>query len=314
MAGPKLTLVTRTQGNNSALKDGAVKPKTFEPEFLEVDPIIAAFRRMVRGNEFDICEMAITTYICARAHGKPMTAVPVFIVRAFHHGAILVNSKAGIKSPKDLEGKRVGVNRGYTVTTGVWARGVLQDEHGVDLGKITWVLSGDEHVAEYKPPKNVVPIEPGKKMEDMLASGELVAAIGADVKHPDVEPLIPNALEAGLAGLRRGGHYPINHTVVIKNELIEKYPALAADVFEAFAEAKARYLQRLKAGSIEKPTAIDNLHRKVMEITGDPLPYGIAPNRNVIEELIGHALKQGIITKKVTVDELFAPTTRMLTA
>jgi 4,5-dihydroxyphthalate decarboxylase len=313
MAGPKLTLVTRTQGNNQALKEGTVKPKTFEPQFLEVDPIIAAFRRMVRGNEFDICEMAITTYVCARAHGKPMTAVPLFIVRAFHHGAILVNTKAGIRSPKDLEGKRVGVNRGYTVTTGVWARGVLQDEYGVDLSKVTWVLSGDEHVAEYKPPKNVVPIEPGKKMEDMLVSGELVAAIGADVKHPDVKPLIPDALDAGLAGLRRGGHYPINHTVVIKNELIDKYPTLAEDVFNAFVESKQIYLDRLKNGKIDKPTEVDKLHHTVMQITGDPLPYGIAPNRNVLEELIGHALKQGIITQKVTVDELFAPATRTLT-
>ena len=224
MADLKLKTVTRTQGNNQALKDGTVKPKTFEFEFEEVEPIIAAFRRMVRGNEFDICEMAITTYICAKAHGKPMTAIPVFIVRAFHHGAILANTKAGISTPKDLEGKRVGVNRGYTVTTGVWARGVLQDEHGVDLSKITWVLSGDEHVAEYKPPANVVPIEPGKKMEDMLASGELAAAIGVDVKSPDVKPLIPNALEAGLAALRQRGHYPINHTVVIKDELLAAHP------------------------------------------------------------------------------------------
>src|SRR5437870_5682509 len=187
MAGPKLKTVTRTQGNNKALKDGAVKPKTFEFAFEEVDPLIAAFRRMVRANEFDICEMAITTYICAREHGKPMTAVPVFLVRAFHHGAILVNAKAGIKSPKDLEGKRVGVNRGYTVTTGVWARSVLQAEHGVDLSKITWVLSGDEHVAEYRPPANVVSIEPGKKMDEMLASGELAAAIGVEANSPDVK-------------------------------------------------------------------------------------------------------------------------------
>src|SRR3990170_3266995 len=181
MAGPKLITVTRTQGNNQALKDGTVKPKTFEFDFVEVDPLIAAFRRMVRGNEFDICEMAITTYICAKAHGKPMTAVPVFLVRAFHHGAILVNTKAGIATPKDLEGRKVGVNRGYTVTTGVWARSVLQDEHGVDLNKITWLLSGDEHVAEYKAPSNIVPIEQGKKMADMLVSGDLVAAIGVDV-------------------------------------------------------------------------------------------------------------------------------------
>jgi 4,5-dihydroxyphthalate decarboxylase len=308
----KLKTVTRTQGNNRALKDGTVKPKTFEFEFEEVDPLIAAFRRMVRGSEFDICEMAITTYICAKAHGKPMTAVPVFLVRAFHHGAILVNSKAGIRTPKDLEGRKVGVNRGYTVTTGVWARSILQDEHGVDLRKITWVLSGDEHVAEYRPPANVVPIAPGKNMGEMLASGELAAAIGVETGSPDVQPLIPNALEAGLAALRARDHYPINHTVVIKDELIAKHPDLAADVFNAFTEAKRRYLDELKAGRIEKPTAVDDVHRRVMAITGDPLPYGIAPNRKVLEELIGHASIQGIITKPVTVDELFAPGTRDL--
>jgi 4,5-dihydroxyphthalate decarboxylase len=312
MAGPKFKTATRTQGNNKALKDGEVKPATFEFAFEEVDPIIAAFRRMVRGNEFDICEMAITTYICAREHGKPMTALPIFLVRAFHHGAILVNTKAGIRTPKDLEGKKVGVNRGYTVTTGVWARGILQDEHGVDLSKITWVLSGDEHVAEYKPPANVVPIGPGKNMNDMLVSGELVAAIGVEIDHPDVGPLIPNALDAGLAALRRDGHYPINHAVVIKDELIAKYPDLAADVFNAFAESKRLYVDRLRAGAIDKPTAVDKVHQKVMEITGEPLPYGVAPNRRVLEELISHALKQGIITKPVTVDELFAPSTRSL--
>jgi 4,5-dihydroxyphthalate decarboxylase len=236
----------------------------------------------------------------------------VFIVRAFHHGAILANTKAGIATPKDLEGKRVGVNRGYTVTTGVWARGILQSEYGVDLSKITWVLSGDEHVAEYRPPANVVPIAPGRKMDDMLASGELAAAIGVDAKSPDVKPLIPDALEAGLAALRRNGHYPINHTVVIKDELLAKYPDLAADVFNAFAEAKRLYVERLKAGQVDKPTEVDEMHRKVMAIAGDPLPYGIAPNRKVLEELIGHALSQGIIGKPVTADELFAPATRGL--
>ena len=304
--------VTRTQGNNQALKDGSVKPKTFAFEFVEVDPLIAAFRRMVRGLEFDICEMAITTYICAKAHGKRMTAVPVFLVRAFHHGAIAVSANAGIRTPKDLEGRKVGVNRGYTVTTGVWARSILQAEHGVDLSKITWVLSGDEHVAEYRPPPNVVPIEKGKQMADMLASGELAAAIGIEASSPAVKPLIPNALEAGLAALRRNGHYPINHTVVIKDDLLAANPGLAADVFSAFAEAKRRYVERLKTGNIDKPTKEDEVHRRVMEITGDPLPYGIAANRRVLDELIGHAVTQGIIEKPVSVDELFAPGTRDL--
>jgi 4,5-dihydroxyphthalate decarboxylase len=256
--------------------------------------------------------MAITTYICAKAHGKPMTAVPVFLVRAFHHGAILVSAKAGIRTPKDLEGKKIGVNRGYTVTTGVWARSILQDEHGVDLSKVTWVLSGDEHVAEYRAPANVVPIEKGKNMGEMLASGELAAAIGVEANAPDVKPLIPNALEAGLAALRQRGHYPINHLVVIKDELIAKRADLAADVFDAFARAKRHYVERLKAGKIEKPSGVDEVHRRVMDIIGEPLPYGIAPNRNVIEELIGHALTQGIITKPVTAEELFAPSTRAL--
>ena len=312
MTALKLKTVTRSQGNNQALKDGTVKPRTFAFDFEEVDPLIAAFRRMVRGNEFDICEMAITTYICAKAHGKPMTAVPVFLVRAFHHGAILVNAKAGIRTPKDLEGRKVGVNRGYTVTTGVWARSILQDEHGVDLSKITWVLSGDEHVAEYRAPANVVPIGKGKDMGDMLASGELAAAIGVEMNSPDVKPLIPDAREAGLAALRQRGHYPINHTVVIKDELIAQRPDLAADVFDAFARAKRRYVEDLKAGKIDKPTEVDQVHRRVMEITGDPLPYGVAPNREVIEELIGHALAQCIITKPVTADELFTPSTRTL--
>jgi 4,5-dihydroxyphthalate decarboxylase len=310
----KLKSVTRTQGNNRALKDGSVKPKTFAFDFVEIDPLIDAFRRMVRGLEFDICEMAITTYICAKAHGKRMTAVPVFVVRAFHHGAILVNTKSGIAQPKDLEGKRVGVNRGYTVTTGVWARSVLQDEHGVDLSKITWVLSGDEHVAEYKPPKNVVPIEKGKKMADMLASGELVAAIGVEIEHPDVKPLIPNALEAGLSALNARGHYPINHTVVVKDELLAAHPGLAADVFSAFAESKRRYIEKLKTGQIEKPTAVDEVHKKVMAITGDPLPYGVEPNRRVVEDLIGHAVTQGIIERPFRLEELFAPGTLDLTA
>jgi 4,5-dihydroxyphthalate decarboxylase len=313
MAGPRLKTATRTQGNNKPLKDGVVKPKTFEFDFEEVDPIIAAFRRMVRGNEFDVCEMAVTTYICAKEFGKPMTAVPVPLLRAFHHGAILVNSKAGINSPKDLEGKRVGVNRGFTVTTGVWIRGILQDQYGVDLSKITWVLSGDEHVAEWKRPANVVPIEAGKDIGEMLASGELAGAIGVESKSPDVKPLIPNGQEEGLKALRERGHYPINHLIVIKDELIAKYPDLAADVFNTFAASKKVYMDKLKAGQLEKPTEQDKMHLKVMEITGEPLPYGVEPNRKVIEELIGYALKQGIITKPVTVDALFAPSTRTLT-
>jgi ABC-type nitrate/sulfonate/bicarbonate transport system substrate-binding protein len=314
MAKLKLKTLTRTQGNNQALKDGSVRPRTFDFEFEEVPVLVDGFRRMVRGLEFDIAELAITTYICAKAYGKRFTACPIFLVRAFHHGAILYNTNSGVRTPKDLEGKKVGVNRGYTVTTGVWARGILQDEYGVDLSKITWVLSGDEHVAEYQPPPNVVPIEKGKKMAEMLASGELAGAIGIEVDSPDVKPLIPNALEAGLAALRSRGHYPINHLVVVKDDVLREHPELAADLFGAFAEAKQLYLGRLKTGLIARPTGVDKLHQRVMEMTGDPLPYGVEPNRRVLEELIRHAVAQRIIDKPVAVEELFAKGTLDLTA
>jgi 4,5-dihydroxyphthalate decarboxylase len=282
-----LTTVTRTQSANAALKDGTVRPMGVELELVEVDPLIKAFRQMVRERAYDVCELAFTTYLCAKEHGKRFTALPVFLVRGFHHGAIVAN---GVRDPKDLEGERVGVNRGYTVTTGVWARGVLEEEHGVDLGKVTWVLSGDEHVAEYRPPSNVVPLEPGRELADLLAAGELAAAIGVD----GFEPLIPNAAEAGFEALRTRGHYPINHLVVVKDELLGHAPA----IFAAFEEAKNHYLESGR---------LDPLHEQVAAITGsDPLPYGLEPNRATIEELIDHALRQGILTRKPDVDSLFA--------
>jgi 4,5-dihydroxyphthalate decarboxylase len=258
---------------------------------------------MVRGLEFDISEMAITTYICAREHGKAFTALPIFPMRAFHHGAILHNVNAGVVSPRDLEGRSVGVNRGYTVTTGLWARSILQHEYGVDLNRITWLLSGDEHVAEYQPPKNVVSIEPGKKLEEMLVAGEIPAAIGVQVDHPDVKPLIPEPRAAGFRALRERGLYPINHTVVVRNDLLTAHPELVADIMEAFTTAKARYLTRLPAVAAESPD--DAFFARVADVIGDPLPYGVEPNRKMIEAVIGHALEQGILTRRVSVEDLF---------
>jgi 4,5-dihydroxyphthalate decarboxylase len=311
----QLRTVTRTQGNNAALKDGTVKPRGFDFDFEEVPVLIQAFRRMVRELEFDVCEMAFTTYLCAKEHGKRFTALPIFLVRGFHHGAIVRNMEAGVGEPKDLEGRSVGVNRGYTVTTGVWARGILADEYGVDLDRVTWVLSGDEHVAEYRPPPNVVSVEPGKGLAEMVATGELPAAIGVDVDDPAVTPLIPDATQAGFEALRRSGHYPINHLVVVKDELLEANPNLAPSVFDAFAEAKRLYVERLRADAIDEPTAADRMYRRVLEITGaDPLPYGVEPNRATIEELIDHAVSQRILDRRPAVNSLFAEGTLELSA
>jgi 4,5-dihydroxyphthalate decarboxylase len=306
---PTLKTALVTRGHTAALKNRTVEPRTCRLEFEEVPQIIQAFRRMVRGLEFDVTEMAITTYLCAREHGKRFTAIPVFPMRAFHHGAIVCNTTAGIRSPKDLEGRRVGVNRGYTVTTGVWARAILQHEYGVDLRRVTWVLSGDEHVAEYRPPANVIPIEPGKTLEDLLLSGEVPAAIGVQVRHPDVKPLIPSAAEAGLASLRERGLYPINHTVVVKDDLLAAHPGLARDLFEAFVAAKRPYLEQLAAGTLAAPSADDGVFRRVMEVIGDPLPYGTEPNRQTLEAVIRHAGEQGILRRQPALEDLFAPGT-----
>ena len=313
MANPKLSTVTRTQGNNQAVKDGSVMPATANLVFEEVPVLVDAFRRMVQGLEFDVCEMAFTTYLCAKAHGKPFTALPVFLVRGFHHGAILVNTEAGIARATDLEGRRVGVHRGYTVTTGVWARGILQDELGVDLDRVTWVVSGDEHVAEYRPPANVVPMAPGAALADLVGTGELAAVVGADVDRPTVAPLFDDPVEAGYAAFRQRGLYPINHLLVVKDDLLHAYPDLGADLFDTFARAKRRYVERLGAGDIADPTATDLMYRQVMDMTGeDPLPYGVEPNRLMIELLVDHAVRQRILEHALAVEDLFAEGTQQL--
>jgi 4,5-dihydroxyphthalate decarboxylase len=307
MDRPLLKTALMTRGHTKALKDGTVRPRTFDFAFEDVPTvpaIVNAFRRMVRGLEFDISEMAITTYLCARAYGKAFTAIPVFPMRAFHHGAILHNVNAGIRTPKDLEGRRVGVNRGYTVTTGLWARSILQHQYGVDLSRITWVLSGDEHVAEYRPPANVVPIEPGKNMEEMLIAGDIPAAIGVQVDSPAVKPLIAHARDAGFAALRERGLYPINHTIVIRNDVLAAHPGVARDLFDAFDETKRGYVARLAAG--HGGDADDQFFKGVMDAIGDPLPYGIEANRSMIDAVVGHAVEQGIIPRRVDVEELFA--------
>lgn len=314
MDAPALSIVTRTQGNNLALKSGDIAVRGFSLKFEEVPVLVQAFRRMVRGLEFDICEMALTTYLCAREHGVRFTALPIFLVRAFHHGAILCNANASLNDPKELEGKRVGVNRGYTVTTGVWARAILQEEYGVDLGNITWVLSGDEHVEAYQAPHNVEPLATGQSMQESLLAGDLAAAIGLSSDHPDIRPMIENPLEAGLAAYKSRGHYPINHLVVIRDDVLEANPGLAVAVFNAFAESKNIYMEKLRDKTLEIPDNTDHLYSRMLSIGAEPLPYGIAPNRQVLEELIAHATTQGILKKPSDVGSLFAADTLELIA
>lgn len=296
-----------TYPHTKGLKDGSVAAPGIRLDHVEVSPITGAFRRMCRGLEFDLCEMAITTYLTARAYDKAFTALPVFVLRQFHHSPIAYNVKSGVASPRDLEGRKVGV-RAYTVTTGVWVRGILATEYGVDLDKVTWVVVDEEHVQEYRKPANVLE-RPGANLGEMLAKGELAAAIGAgQADSPDVKPLIPNAREAEAAWYRKTGIYPINHTVVVKDSLLRADPTLAPRLFTAFTEAKAVLLGQLASGAPRSPDAQALAERRTV-VGDDPLPYGLVRNRPAIEAVIQFARDQKILPKKVEPEAMFASNT-----
>jgi 4,5-dihydroxyphthalate decarboxylase len=301
-----LNMPTRDYGLMRQMKTVSVLNDDIHMAYPAFDDILVAVRRMVREMPFDICEMPFTTYVCAKAYGKKFTALPVFLTRNFHHWAIFCSTTAGIETPKDLEGKTVGVSRGYTVTTGVWARGILAREYGVDLSKVHWAATDDEHVAEFKQPPNVAYDFMGRELKDLFASGEIVAAVGAvegDVAN--VRPLIPDAVEAGFASYRKTGIYPVNHAVVVRDELLEQYPTLAADLFQALKTSKEAYFANIdRSGEL---SAEDALTVQLEEgLGGDPFPYGIEPNRKGLEALTENAFDQKITSRKYSVEELFA--------
>jgi len=288
-------------GHTKALKDGKIAPAGVSLQFEEVTPIIGAFRRMCRGLEFDVCEMAITTYLCAKANDLPFTALPVFLVRAFHNGAVQINPGAGVASPKDLEGKKVGV-RAWTVTTGVWAKDILQNEFGVDLEKVDWVVADEEHVLQYKTPANVT-FQQGANLGEMLASGELAAAIGIPKVESDaVKPLVENPGAAQAEWYRKTGVFPINHTLVVKDELLAANPALGKALYDAFKQARDEYVAGLASSTDEADAGM----KRTAALVGDPLPYGIDANRKAMEAIIAAATSQHILTAKTAVEDVFA--------
>ena len=302
-----LKTAVATYAHTKGLKDGTVTAPGIQLEHVDVTPITGAFRRMCRTLDFDVSEMAITTYLTARAYGKPFTALPVFVMRQFHHAPIVYNVKSGVVSPRDLEGKKVGV-RAYTVTTGVWARGILATEYGVDLDKVTWVVVDEEHVREYEKPSNVME-RPGANLADMLVKGELAAAIGVGkVESPDVKPLIANAADAEAAWYRKTGIYPLNHTVVVKDSLLQADPALAPRLFQAFKDAKAIFLEELSSGAELSGDARALAQRRAV-VGDDPLPYGLARNRKAMDAVIQFARDQKILPRRVSPEEMFAKNT-----
>jgi 4,5-dihydroxyphthalate decarboxylase len=303
--------------HTSAVRDGSVPIEGVEAEIITVTPQVAAFRRMVRQVEFDVCELAPTTYIIARAYGAPFVALPIFVWRRFHHGGLLVRPDAGIRTPKDLEGRKVGV-RAYSVTTGVWTRGILIDEFDLDSSKVTWVVDDEEHVTQLKLPANVVHAPDGTSLAAMMASGELAAGFqgnagvgrtgaptgGWQTVEADYPDLFPNAEELDAAWYRRTGIYPMHGTIVVKDSVLKEHPWVAASLFTAFSRAKNEWLAKL---DVRPPdNASDTKYAALRAIVGhDPLPYGIEPNRATISALEETAFKQGLTPRRLRLDELF---------
>lgn len=303
--------------HTAAIRNGTIPIEGVEAEFVTVKPQIGAFRRMVRDVEFDVCELAPTTYIIARAYGAPFVGLPIFVVRRFHHGGLLVRADAGIRTPKDLEGKQVGV-RAYSVTTGVWTRQVLIDEFGLDSSKVTWVVDDEEHVTQLKLPANVIHAPAGSSLADMMAKGELAAGFAAaagigrtgaptggwqevEADYPD---LLPNAAELEADYYARTGIYPMHGTIVVKDSVLAEHPWIAQSIYKAFDQAKQEWLARLDAG--QATTDGDKKYLALRKIVGhDPLPYGLQENLKTIEALEATAFKQGLTPRRMKIDELF---------
>ena len=320
MADQPLKIAIGTYGHTRAVKDGSVPIAGVNAEFVEVVPIIAAFRRMVRDLEFDVCEMAPTTYMIARARGAPYIALPIFVMRRFHHGGFVTRPDSGIKVPKDLEGKKVGV-RAYSVTTGVWTRGIFVNEYGLDSSKVTWVVDDEEHVTTLQLPANVIHAPAGKSLASMMASGELQAGFtgpagigragpptgnweqGGQQPAQVYPELIPDAAKVEAEWFKRTGIYPIHGTIVVKTEAMAKNPGLARALLDAFTTAKQPYLASLKRGEGHAPE--DERYRSFAPLMPDPLPYGLSPNKASVEARITYALQQELIPSRPAMSDVF---------
>jgi 4,5-dihydroxyphthalate decarboxylase len=319
---PRFKIAVADYGHTRSIKSGAVPIKGVEADFVQVVPIIGAFRRMVRDVEFDICEMAPTTYMIARALGAPFIALPIFLMRRFHHGGFVVRPDAGIKAPKDLEGKKVGV-RAYSVTTGVWTRGIFVNEYGLDSGRVTWVVDDEEHVTALELPPNVIHAPPGKSLQSMMKSGEIQAGFtgpagvgragppvsgwdkaAASANDADSYPeLIADAEQVEADWYRKSGIYPIHGLIVVKDEHVTRYPWLARSLMDAFVAAKEPYLEELKRGQGDKLE--DKRYRTFLSLMDDPLPYGMTANRPSIEALVTYSLQQQLIPSRPRLDHVF---------
>ena len=310
---------------------GAVRPEAIDLHFLPLPPV-QAFNRMLRG-EFDSSEMSFSSYVIRAAMAKrggdplPFVAIPVFPSRTFRHGAIYVNTAAGIGGPEDLAGRRIGVPE-YNMTAAVWARGLLKDEYGVTPESIRWTTGGltsagrKAMLAQEVPGVDIVH-EQDRTLDEMLVAGDLDGLIApqpppAYRNHdPRVARLFQDVTAAEQAYCRKTGLFPIMHTLVLRRDLYDRHPWVAASLYEAFDKAKNNCLARLAE---EEPAPVSYpwsaaLGRTVREIRGDDFwPYGVEPNRAEIETLCRYTHEQGLAPLRLAPEDLFAESVARLSS
>jgi 4,5-dihydroxyphthalate decarboxylase len=262
-----------------ALKQGRIASTYVAFDFADVPLPHTAFKRVVRDLEFDIAELSITTFLMAKAAGKPYKLLPAVVLGRMQHARLVHNAARGALAPEALPGRRVGV-RSYSVTTGMWLRGVLAEDYGVDCDRINWVTFEDAHVADFRDPPNVERAPQGKDVAGMLLAGEIDAAIMGDgvTADPRIRPLIADPEAAARAWRARTGAMQINHMVTVKDSVPDD---AAAEVSRLLAASIAA------AGSPEMN------------------PYGIEANRRNLEIAIDYVHRQRLIPKRYAVDELF---------
>jgi 4,5-dihydroxyphthalate decarboxylase len=278
----------------TALRKGELRSPAVELDIVDVKAASQAFKRVVRDLEFDLAELAIVTFLIAKAHGKPLVLLPAVVMGRFQHPYLVYNPARGPLAPRDLAGRRVGV-RSYSVTTGAWVRGILADDHGVDLDRVTWVTMEDAHVAEFRDPPNVQRAPAGKDLATMLREGELDAAILGEVPAADspLKPLIPDPAAAARDWHRRHGAIQINHMVVVTEATSRAHPDAVREAYRLLAEGK----RRAPAPAPGEP---------------DGTPFGLAANRRNLEVAIDCCHRQRLIPRRYAVDELFDDVTRTL--
>ena len=317
-----LTMACGPYDRTEALRYGAVRPEGIELTYLSIQVPTRIFSRMVYEQAFDLAEMSCAVYLTRRTQRDfPFVAIPVFPSRLFRHGFIFVNDGAGIRAPKDLEGKRVGVTA-YGQTAAVWIRGILQSEYDVSLDSIHWHIGGIEGPPEPDPsvqyPQTGVSFQAlpeGKTLSAMLESGELDAVIGARVpscfgRSDRVLRLFPNYRELERQYYRQTGIFPIMHTLVIKEELYQAHPWISQSIYDAMEEAKRLCFSQMRFSGAMRyslPWLLDDLEEMDGVFGDDPWPYGLEANRRTLETLQGYLIDQGLMNEALPLEELFTP-------